>query len=119
MTDQPKLPHHEINYIEITVPEVAAAKRFYGRAFGWEFNDYGPTYAGIKKQSGGEVGGFTEGERVTGGPLLVLFSQDLESSRNEVQQAGGKLTRDIFSFPGGRRFQFTDPFGNELAVWSY
>lgn len=119
MSDQPQFPHHEINYIEIAVPDVAAAKDFYAEVFGWEFNDYGPTYAGIKKSSGGEVGGFTEGDVAPGGPLLVIFSADLESSRSGVIDAGGALARDTFSFPGGRRFHFTDPFGNELAVWSY
>lgn len=115
-----QLPHHEINYIEFSVTELEEAKRFYGTAFGWSFNDYGPGYAGIRKMDGaGECGGLRVAEQVaTGGPLVVLYSADLESSLRSVVMAGGKLTEEIFSFPGGRRFQFRDPSGNELAVWS-
>ena len=110
--------HHAIDYIEFTVGDLAAAKRFYAQAFGWEFNDYGPEYAGIKGQAG-EVGGLRQSADVrSGGPLVVLYSQDLEQSVAAVRSAGGKIVREPFSFPGGRRFQFTDPSGNELGVWS-
>ena len=90
----------------------------YAAAFDWEFNDYGPDYAGIKGGSG-EVGGLarSEDER-PGGPLVVLFSDNLEASLEAVNAAGGRIVKEIFSFPGGRRFHFADPSGNELAVWS-
>jgi hypothetical protein len=111
--------HHAIDYIEIAVTDVVAAKQFYGAAFGWTFNDYGPDYAGIVKQGGGEAGGFRKDERVTpGGPLVVLFSRDLDATLAAVRTAGGTISKEPFEFPGGRRFQFRDPSGNELAVWA-
>jgi uncharacterized protein len=109
--------HHAIDYIEITVADVAAAKRFYGTAFGWSFNDYGPGYAGIKGD-GREVGGFKQGTTIPGGPLIVLYSSDLAASLAAVRSAGGAIAKEPFAFPGGRRFEFTDPSGNLLAVWS-
>ena len=110
--------HHAIDYIEIAVTDVAEAKRFYEAAIGWEFNDYGPGYAGIKG-SGREVGGLRQEEHVrAGGPLVVLFSRTLDDTRMKVEKAGGRISKEPFSFPGGRRFHFTDPSGNELAVWS-
>jgi uncharacterized protein len=110
--------HHAIDYIELAVSDVAAAKRFYGAAFGWRFTDYGPDYAGIQGE-GREVGGFRKDTEVrTGGPLVVLYSDSLEATLAALRDAGGRISREIFSFPGGRRFHFTDPSGNELAVWS-
>ncbi len=110
--------HHAIDYIEFTVRDLVAAKRFYSAAFGWQFNDYGPEYAGIKGPAG-EVGGLARSATPrTGGPLVILYSNDLEKSVAAVRAAGGKIVREPFSFPGGRRFQFTDPSGNELGVWS-
>jgi uncharacterized protein len=110
--------HHTIDYIEFAVRDLAAAKRFYAEAFGWEFNDYGPAYAGIKGGDG-EVGGMYPSETLrTGGPLVILFSRDLEQSMTAVKAAGGTIARDAYAFPGGRRFHFLDPSGNELAVWS-
>ena len=115
-----KVPHehHSIDYIEFTVTDLAEAKRFYGAAFGWEFNDYGPDYAGIQK-SEGEAGGLRQDANVQrGGPLVILFSKDLDASLGKVREAGGNIVKEPFSFPGGRRFHFEDPSGNELAVWS-
>ena len=110
--------HHAIDYIELTVTDVAAARKFYGAAFGWTFNDYGSDYAGIQGE-GREVGGFRQDASVrAGGPLVVLYSNDLEASLAKVRDAGGKIVKAPFSFPGGRRFHFSDPAGNELAVWS-
>ena len=110
--------HHTIDYVEFTVRDLAAAKRFYSTAFGWRFNDYGPEYAGIKGASG-EVGGLRQSPDVrTGGPLVILYSKDLEQSVAAVRSAGGSIVREPFAFPGGRRFQFTDVSGNELGVWS-
>ena len=112
-----KHTHHAIDYIEFTVPDVAAAKAFYGAAFGWTFNDYGPDYAGIVGADR-EPGGFTKGKPRPGGPLIVLFSKDLETTLAAVKAAGGTITKEPFEFPGGRRFEFTDPAGNNLGVWS-
>jgi len=109
--------HHAINYIEFKVTDVEESKRFYSAAFAWQFNDYGPEYAGIKGDDG-EVGGFARSEVVeSGGPLVVLYSDDLESSVKAVKAAGAEICKEIFRFPGGRRFHFLDPSGNELAVW--
>jgi predicted enzyme related to lactoylglutathione lyase len=117
-TDAAKHEHHAIDYIEITATDVADAKRFYSAAFGWAFNDYGPEYAGIQGQ-GREVGGLAKGSSGrAGGPLVILYSRKLEESVATVQAAGGRIVKPIFSFPGGRRFHFSDPSGNELAVWS-
>lgn len=111
--------HHQIDYIEFSVTDMAEAQRFYSAAFDWEFTDYGPQYAGIRKRQGGEVGGLSlQAEVAPGGPLVILYSQDLEQTLARVRDAGGGITREIFEFPGGRRFQFKDPSGNELAVWS-
>lgn len=114
--------HHTIDYIEFTVLDLAEAKRFYGAAFGWTFQDYGPEYAGIQRSEasgGGEVGGLRQDKQVAkGGPLVVLYSSDLEASVRSVRDAGGSVVAEPFDFPGGRRFHFRDPSGNELAVWS-
>ena len=89
-----------------------------GAAFDWAFSDYGPDYAGIKKE-GGEAGGFRLDSAVsTGGPLVILYSENLDLTLTRVRDAGGRITKEPFEFPGGRRFQFEDPSGNELAVWS-
>lgn len=109
--------HHAIDYIEFTVDDMAKAQAFYRGAFGWEFTDYGPGYAGIRG-SHGEFGGLALGEPKPGGPLVILFSTDLEASRLAVDKAGGTITKPPFEFPGGRRFHFEDPSGNELAVWA-
>jgi hypothetical protein len=110
--------HHGIDYIEIAVTDLAAAKAFYGAAFGWSFTEYGPSYVGIQRPDGGEYGGFTLADRVQrGGPLVILWSDDLEASQAAVREAGGTIDKPIFGFPGGRRFEFVDPAGNLLAVW--
>jgi predicted enzyme related to lactoylglutathione lyase len=110
--------HHTIDYIEFSVSDMAEAKRFYESAFLWKFNDYGPDYAGIQKD-GGEAGGLRLTEEVSaGGPLVILYSNDLEKTLAMVRDAGGTITTEPFSFPGGRRFHFRDPSGNELAVYS-
>ncbi|MDM4719579.1 VOC family protein [Micromonospora sp. WMMA1363] len=122
MTESAMHRHHAIDYIEFTVTDLTEAKRFYGEAFGWQFNDYGPQYAGIRSPQGGsapEVGGLRLDTQVRpGGPLVVLFSTDLERSVQAVTEAGGTVTDGPYDFPGGRRFHFTDPSGNELSVWA-
>ena len=113
------MPHRDrtINYLELTVRDVAAAKAFYAAAFGWTFADYGPDYASFSAEDAGLDGGFTAGTPTPGGPLVVLYAADLEATQQRVESAGGRVTKPIFDFPGGRRFHFADGCGNELAVW--
>jgi uncharacterized protein len=113
--------HHTVDYIEIPVVDVAVAKEFYGSAFGWTFNDYGPDYAGIQDpaRSGAEIGGLAKSDAArVGGPLVLLFSDDLDASVEAVVAAGGNVVNGPYAFPGGRRFHFADPSGNELGVWA-
>lgn len=111
-----KLKHEQIQYIEFLSRDLAAAKKFYADSFGWQFTDYGPEYTAF---SGDYVdGGFTFGEPKQGSILVILYSEKLEETKEKVSAAGGTIAKDIFSFPGGRRFHFLDPDGNELAVWS-
>jgi uncharacterized protein len=106
-----------IDYIEFSVTSVADARRFYTEAFGWKFEDYGPDYTSF--HDGRLGGGFRTAETVAaGGPLVVLYATDLTAAEARVRHAGGPIVREAFSFPGGRRFHFADPSGNELAVWS-
>ena len=110
--------HHQINYIEFNVLDMQKTKDFYQNIFGWEFTDYSPGYVGIKSGEF-EVGGFSLAEEVKpGGPLIVLYSENLEESFHSVAKANGEITKEIFKFPGGRRFEFLDPNGHEMAVWS-
>ena len=106
-----------IDYIEFPAKDIAATKRFYNAVFGWPFQDWGPDYAGFS--DGRLRGGFTKDAEVTSrGVLVVLYAADLEAIEAKVKAAGGTILKDTFSFPGGRRFHFADPNGNELAVWS-
>lgn len=109
--------HHAINYIEFPCKDPQTIKAFYSRVFGWTFQDWGEDY--LSFQDGNLEGGFTTAEPVTsGGARVILYSRDLEATLAAVQAAGGTLHREIFAFPGGRRFHFLDPDGNHLAVWS-
>ena len=114
--------HHAIDYIELNARDLAATTAFYAAAFGWEFNDYGPDYAGIRSPDGdGEVGGINatgQGEPGPGGPFVMLYSDGLDGGVEVVRQAGGTVTNGPYEFPGGRRFHFTDPAGNELGAWA-
>ena len=112
--------HHALDYVELGVSNLAATREFYATAFGWEFTDYGPDYAGIRAPDGdGEVGGLNPARPPAGGgPLLLLFSDDLDASVRAVREAGGEVLAEPYAFPGGRRFHFADPDGYELAVWS-
>jgi len=108
---------HQMDYVEFPAADIEATKRFYAAVFGWKFVDYGPEYASF--HDGRLGGGFTlSAKPVRGGALVVIYAQALEDTRHKVIQAGGTITRETFEFPGGRRFHFTDPNGNELAVWS-
>ena len=106
-----------IDYIEFPATDVARVKEFYTRVFRWKFTDYGPDYTSF--EDGRIAGGFAKRERVTAcGPLVVIYAADLEAVEAEVKAAGGRIVKETFSFPGGRRFHFTDPSGNEVSVWS-
>jgi hypothetical protein len=97
--------------------DLAATKQFYTAAFGWKFTDYGPDYTSFA--DGRMTGGFAKGRAApAGGVLIVIYAVDLADAERRVQSAGGKIVKPPFSFPGGRRFHFADPSGNELAVWS-
>jgi uncharacterized protein len=105
----------KIDYLEMPAGDLGGLKRFYAEAFGWSFTDYGPSYAAF--EGAGLDGGF-DADAGPAKPLPVLFAQDLEAMQAKVTAAGGRVVRPIFAFPGGRRFHFQDPSGNELAVWS-
>ncbi|MFF2624010.1 VOC family protein [Oerskovia jenensis] len=113
--------HHSIDYLELSVTDMAAAQSFYAEAFGWDFVPYGPGYAGFRtsaEEGEAEAGGLALADSVTrGGPLVLLFSADLDESLLLVQDAGGEIVEGPYDFPGGRRFHFLDPSGNELGVW--
>jgi uncharacterized protein len=111
--------HHAIDYVELTVKDLSAATRLYSGAFGWRFNDYGPGYAGIQG-NGREVGGFrVDANAAPGSPLVLLYSRDLDATVRAVKNAGGRVVQEPYGFPGGRRFHFADPSGNELGVWAH
>jgi predicted enzyme related to lactoylglutathione lyase len=109
----------KLNYVEFPACNIPATKQFFEQAFGWEFQDFGPEYTAFTGQ--GLDGGFYQAELTSlaanGSALLVLKSDDLESTQAIVESAGGKISTAIFSFPGGRRFHFIEPSGNEFAVW--
>jgi predicted enzyme related to lactoylglutathione lyase len=105
----------QIDYVEFSAGDVRKSKDFYGRVFGWKFQDYGPEYTSFS--DGRLAGGFAAAPK-RNEPLIVLYVADLEQFVEKVNSAGGSIVKPIFSFPGGRRFHFTDPDGNELAAWS-
>lgn len=110
----------KINYVELPSRDLEVTKRFFTSAFGWSFIDYGPEYTAV--ENAGLDGGFFKSDNAAttanGSVLVVLYSTDLEGTLQQVKLAGGQIIKDIFSFPGGRRFHFADPNGNEYAVWS-
>lgn len=115
------MPEHEkINYVELPAADLTLAKQFFSAVFGWEFVDYGEDYTAFHQS--GVAGGFYKAELSSltsnGSALVVLYSTELEQAEIKVKEAGGKIIRPIISFPGGRRFQFTDLNGNEFGVWS-
>jgi predicted enzyme related to lactoylglutathione lyase len=105
-----------IDYVEFPAGELPELKGFYRDAFGWTFTDYGPDYAAFAE---GLDGGFqADAAEAPARPLVILYAHDLEAMEAKVRAAGGTVVRPIYAFPGGRRFHFADPAGNELAVWS-
>jgi predicted enzyme related to lactoylglutathione lyase/uncharacterized protein YecT (DUF1311 family) len=111
------MENNHINYIEFKAKDLEVIKEFYRECFGWKFTDYGPDYVSFE-QSGVSGGFVLTNEAIINGVLVVLYHNDLELVLENVITAGGKIIEPIFSFPGGRRFHFTDPAGNELAIWS-
>lgn len=113
------MTHHHINYVELPARDLEAIKTFFGKVFGWSFLDYGEKYIAIEQA--GLDGGFYLSEQVSraehGAALVVLRSDDLEASLEAIIKEGAEILQPIFSFPGGRRFHFADPCGNEWAVW--
>jgi predicted enzyme related to lactoylglutathione lyase len=106
----------KIDYLEFPSADLGATQAFYRQAFGWSFVDYGPTYAAFAE---GVDGGFqADAAEQAKAPLVVLYADDLEATLAKVRASGGEIIRPIFTFPGGRRFHFRDPGGNELAVYS-
>ncbi len=119
MSSEIELDHHSINYIEFAAKSLDKTKYFFERTFNWEFTDYGEEYTAFEAK--GLSGGFYQSTAASipqvNTPLLILFSKNLEQSFELVKSQGVEITRPIFSFPGGRRFHFKEPSGNELAVW--
>ena len=111
--------HNKINYVEFHAKDLPATKAFFQSAFGWSFVDYGPEYTSFSDQ--GVDGGFFQSDLTSssekGAALVVLYSNQLEATLVNVEQAGGSIVKPIYAFPGGRRFHFTEPSGNEFAVW--
>ena len=106
-----------VDYVEFASHDIGSTRTFYQSVFGWQFTDYGPDYTCFN--DGRLSGGFrTDMEPSRGGALVVIYSTDIDSLQRIVQTNGGTIVKEIFAFPGGRRFHFTDPSGNELAVWS-
>lgn len=112
--------NNTVNYIELKASNLEATKAFYIKVFGWKFTDYGEHYTSFSKNESGIDGGFEKTEdAIVNGVLVVLYHENLIEAKQNVIDAGGKIKVDIFMFPGGSRFQFLDPSGNELAVWTY
>ncbi len=111
-----KLKHEQIQYIEFLSKDLKKIRHFYETAFDWRFTDYGPEYTAFEGEH--VDGGFALGEPKVGSILVILYSDKLEKTLEKVKSVGGKIVKEIFSFPGGRRFHFVDVDGNELAVWS-
>lgn len=112
--------HEKIDYVEFPAKDIGATKSFFTSVFNWSFVDYGPEYTAFS--GAGLDGGFFKSELSCstdkGSALLVFYSKTLEATQQKIEQAGGLIVKPIFSFPGGRRFHFADPNGNEYAVWS-
>jgi uncharacterized protein len=106
-----------IDNIEFNVSDIGRSRDFYGKAFGWTFTDYGPSYCEFS--DGRLTGGLTtQGPVRPGGPLVILYADDLAATQQRLEALGANIVKPVFSFPGGRRFHFLDPDGYELAVWS-
>lgn len=108
---------NHINYIELKAKNLNSIKTFYSSCFNWTFTDYGTAYIAFSKS--GIEGGFEKtNQDIINGALIVLYHKNLNKIKQKIIACNGEISKDIFSFPGGRRFHFIDPSGNELAVWS-
>lgn len=120
METEKRARHNKINYIEFAAHDLEKTKAFFNRVFGWEFTDYGLEYTAF--ESRGIDCGFYKADlkstTASGGALVVFYSENLEETERKIKNAGGIIAKEIFSFPGGRRFHFVEPSGNEIAVWS-
>jgi predicted enzyme related to lactoylglutathione lyase len=111
------MKNNHINYVEFKAKDLEKIKDFYSKSFNWTFTDYGPDYTAFSES--GLEGGFEQSDtEISNGALVVLYHDNLELIMNRIIESNGLISKDIFSFPGGRRFHFIDPAGNELAVWS-
>lgn len=112
--------HEKINYVEFPTKDIELTKKFFIAVFGWAFEDFGPEYTAFADE--GIDGGFFKSDAAStadkGAALVVFYSERLEETQSKIEEAGGTLVKPIFSFPGGRRFHFLEPCGNEFAVWS-
>jgi len=112
--------HHKINYVEYPSSDITKTKQFFASVFGWNFEDYGPDYTAFTNE--GLDGGFFRSDATSktknGAALIVFYSSNLEKTESLIKEAGAPITKPIFAFPGGRRFHFEEPCGNEFAVWS-
>ncbi len=112
--------HEKINYLEFPAKDIAATKKFFAAVFDWSFTDYGPGY--IAFSNAGIDGGFYRSDlnvsTDAGSVLIVFYSKEIEHTQSKIITSGGKIIKPIFEFPGGRRFHFTDPNGNEYAAWT-
>jgi len=112
--------HEKINYVEFPSKDIEVTKAFFTAVFGWSFVDYGPEYSAFSNE--GIDGGFFKSDLSVsiqaGSALIVFYSKELESTQSKIENASGTILKPIFTFPGGRRFHFSDPNGNEYAVWS-
>lgn len=112
--------HETINYLEFPAINIPATKKFFEEVFNWTFQDYGDEYTAFTEDR--LEGGFYQSDKKSdtenGATLVIFYSDDLESTQNKIKKAGGRIIKPIFAFPGGQRFHFTEPSGNELAVWS-
>jgi len=113
--------HLKINYLEIPAHDLEAVKSFFTQVFDWQFTDYGPDYCAFADSAGIDGGFYRSSQTSTvdqGSVLIVFYSEDLSATQDLIVSAGGKINLQMFSFPGGQRFHFLDPCGNEFAVWS-
>jgi len=112
--------HEKINYVEFPASDLSATKSFFEAVFRWTFQDFGPDYTAFS--NAGLEGGFFRSDHCSktesGSALIVFYSDRLEDTKRKIEVAGGTIVKAIFSFPGGRRFHFVEPSGNEFAVWS-
>ncbi|MEE9381688.1 MAG: VOC family protein [Hyphomonadaceae bacterium] len=109
--------NRKLDYVEFATRDIAASKAFFETVFEWKFTDYGPDYTAFMRAEAGMDGGFYKGEP-SDGALVIFYASDLETVLSDVTSSGGELVKPIFDFPGGQRFEFCEPGGNMLAVWS-